>query len=134
MSRTYYSPDTAPDPKEWLALPEQERQRVVQNHHVQARVKVPNLKLHSAMHVVVENQLAGGYGPSKCAVERLQSEGLTRHDAVHAIASVVSRFVFELLKSPTAEQQASHQSRMGAAIDALTAATWLSDTGTSSDG
>ncbi|MGD9713650.1 MAG: hypothetical protein AB7V46_16540, partial [Thermomicrobiales bacterium] len=68
MSRTRYSPDTDPDPGRWLALSEQERHRRVQSYHASVGRGVPNLKLHSTMHVVVENQLASGYGPSKRAL------------------------------------------------------------------
>src|SRR5678815_4077639 len=117
MAHTYYNPDVAPDTREWLALPESERIRLAQNCHTAARVKVPNLKTHAVMHAAVENQVAQGYGPSKRAVARLQSEGLSRHEAIHAIGSVVAEFVYELSQDQTPEQQASFQSRMGEAIE-----------------
>jgi len=125
MAITHYNPDIAPDPGEWLALPELERVRLVQSHHVSARVKGPGIKAHAAMHAVVENQIARGYGPSKKAVTRLQSEGLSRHDAIHAIAAVIAQFIFELNQEQTPEQQGSYQSRMGAAIGQLHTGQWL---------
>jgi hypothetical protein len=126
MPRNCYNPDIAPEAREWFSWPESERIRLAQSYHVSARVKVPGMKEHAAMHVVVENQIAMGFGPSQRAVVRLQSEGLSRHEAIHAIASVVIRFTHELLQGQTAEQQASFQSRMNEAIEHLHAQNWLS--------
>jgi hypothetical protein len=63
MSSTHYDPDKAPDPKEWLALDEQERIRLAKNYHVARRIKLPNANAHAAFHAVVENQIAEGSGP-----------------------------------------------------------------------
>lgn len=126
MASTYYDPNFEPDPQAWLALSGLERIRLAQSHHVSARVRVPNMKAHAAMHATVENQVATGYGPSKRAIARLQSEGLTRHEAVHAVASVVVQFIDELNTGQTEEQQSSFQSRMGQAIEGLNAQQWLS--------
>jgi len=125
MPRTHYNPDVAPDPREWLALPESERIRLAQSYHVAARVKVPSMKAHAAIHAAVENQVASGYGPSRRAVVRLQSEGLSRHEAVHAIGSVVAQFIYELGQGQSEEQRASFQTRMGEAIEKLHANEWL---------
>lgn len=126
MASTYYDPNFEPDPQAWLALSGLERIRLAQSHHVSARVRVPNMKAHAAMHATVENQVATGYGPSKRAIARLQSEGLTRHEAVHAVASVVVQFIDELNTGQTEEQQSSFQFRMGQAIEGLNAQQWLS--------
>lgn len=124
MPKSHYNPEVVPDPAEWLSLPELERIRLVQNYHVANKEKAPSLKAHAAMHVVVENQLASGYGPSMRAMARLQAEGVTRHNAVHAIASVIAEFIYELRHEQTQEQRASFQSRMGDAIEQLKAEDW----------
>lgn len=129
MTRTHYDPNIAPDGRAWLALPELERIRLAQNYHVAARLKIPGMKAHAALHAAVENQIATGYGPSKRAVARLQSEGLSRHDAVHAIASVIATFIHELQRERSDEQQASFQSRMAEEIESLHAENWLSSGG-----
>ena len=129
MASTHYDPESAPDARQWLALSELERIRLAQNYHVSARVKVPSMKAHAAIHAAVENQVASGYGPSKKAMARLVSEGLSRHEAVHAIGSVVAQFIYELNKGQTPEQQASFQARMGEAINQLHAQEWLSSGG-----
>ena len=124
MSATHYDPDKAPDPKEWLALDEYERIRLARNYHVSRRAKLPNAKAHAVFHAIVENQIAQGFGPSCRAVERLQAEGLTRHDAIHAIASVLANFLFEAQTNPTAMPEPERLRALNQAIDALSAAAW----------
>jgi hypothetical protein len=85
------------------------------------KARAPNLKAHAAMHAIVENQIAVGYGPTKRAVVRLQAAGLSRHEALHAIGTVIVDFMFELSRQQTEEQRASFQSRMNEAIEALNA-------------
>lgn len=84
------------------------------------------MKAHAAMHAAVENQIASGYGPSKRAVTRLHSEGLSRHQSIHAVASVLAQFLYEMNTEQTAEQRSSRQSRMGEAMEDLHAQQWLS--------
>jgi len=124
MTTTYYDPDHAPDPREWLALDEQERIRLAQNYHVSVRARLPNLKAHAVFHAVVENQIALGYGPSCRAVERLQREGLSRHEAIHAIASVVAAFAHESLNGERGGGTADAQNRIITALETLTASAW----------
>lgn len=125
MPRTHYNPNVAPDPREWLALPESERIRLAQSFHVAVHERVPSMKAHAAIHVVVENQIATGYGPSKRAAVRLQEEGLSRHEAVHAIGSVIAQFIHELGQGQTDEQRSSFQARMNEAVESLHAEGWL---------
>jgi hypothetical protein len=49
-------------------------------------------------HVVVENQIALGEPPAvREALARLMGEGLDRHDALHAVGSVVMGIVFDVV-------------------------------------
>lgn len=59
-----YDPERAPEPAEWLALDEQVRIELAEEHHRLARVKLPNLKAHAVFHAIVENQLAEDLEPS----------------------------------------------------------------------
>jgi hypothetical protein len=125
MSNTQYDPKNAPDPGERLALDESERLRLAKNFHIFNRIKTPNLKGHAAFHVVIENQIAMGYGPSCRAVERLQQQGLSRHDTIHAIGSVVAKFLHESLTFQETGAAETMQSRMNAAVESLSATEWL---------
>lgn len=120
-SATFYDPQRAPDPREWLDLSEADRRRLTRSFHQAARIKLPNSKLHTAIHTAVETQIANGDGPSCKAVERLQAGGLTRHEAIHAVGGVVVRFVQELSSPPS---QPDFNQRMSLAINALTAQSW----------
>ena len=83
-----YNPFTAPDPQAWLALDEQERIDLVVAYHRRAGIRFPREQAHAAIHVVVENQIADAKLPVRRIAQRLISEGLDRHEAVHAIGSV----------------------------------------------
>src|SRR6266478_8172331 len=94
-----YDPHHAPDPEAWLALDEGERTELVLQYHRRARVRLPNARLHATIHVVVENQVAlGDEIPVRRTLERLRTEGLDRHDAVHAVGSVLAKRIYDLLK------------------------------------
>jgi hypothetical protein len=94
-----YDPADAPIPGEWLVIDEGERLDLVERFHREARISPPNLLGHAAFHVAVENQLAL---PDQVLVrdtlQRLIFEGLSRHDALHAVASVLAVRVYELLQ------------------------------------
>lgn len=118
----HYDPERAPNPEEWLSLDEQIRIEFVENYHRHARVKLPNLKLHSAFHAIVENQIAENHEPVVRAMSRLTKEGLTRHDAVHAISSVVAMHMHDLLNAKVGAKNS--QTAYNAAIEKLSARSW----------
>jgi Domain of unknown function (DUF1841) len=96
-----YDPNTPPDGEQWSDLNEAERMDCVIDYHRRARIKLPNARLHAVMHVIVENQiLLGDETPVASTLARLMAEGLDRHDALHAIASVLSGAIFDAIKSP----------------------------------
>lgn len=117
-----YDPEQTQNAQEWLALGEQERISLAEKYHRAARSKLPNLTAHAAIHAAVENQIAEGHEPVVRAMARLTSAGLSRHDALHAIGSVLAQHLFDLLheKSGTMISTASYD----AAIERLTADTW----------
>jgi hypothetical protein len=84
-----YDPLKAPDPKRWLKVDENERLELVRVYHEKAKIELPNEMAHAAVHVIVENQLAGAEEAVVETFERLQREGLDRHEALHAIGSEV---------------------------------------------
>jgi len=95
-----YDPLSPPEPADWLDMDETERIELVQEFHRRARIRIPNRKAHAIMHVVVENQIALGEEiPVRRTAIRLMEEGLDRHDAIHAIASVLIGYLAELLQA-----------------------------------
>ena len=116
-----YDPMQDPDAEEWRDADEFERLSAVVEYHRKARIKLPNVRAHAAIHMVVENQLAEGY---ECAVRtlwRLTAAGLNRHEAIHAIGSVVTTHMHALLGGAKQGFDAEAYSRD---LDGLEAAKW----------
>jgi hypothetical protein len=93
-----YDPETSPPPTEWLGADEGDRIALVVSYHRRKKIKLPNLQLHAAVHVVVENQLALGEEVVVRTLARLQGEDLNRHDAIHAIGSVLAEDLYTLMQ------------------------------------
>jgi len=119
-----YNPERGPEPESWLELDEQERILLIETWHRVARLKLPNLTAHAALHVIVENQIALDLEPVVRAMDRLRKQGLTRHDAIHAIGSVVAENLFGILKADQNDDAAASQARYYAAVERLTAVSW----------
>jgi hypothetical protein len=118
-----YDPVIAPDAADWLDTDESERIELVSTYHRRAKVKLPNLRLHATMHVAVENQVAmGDEIPVRRTVDRLQAEGLDRHDAIHAVGSVLAEHMYDLVKKgpPATDPNTLYW----AALEKLTAKEW----------
>jgi len=119
-----YDPDVEPSATEWLETDEAERIALVESYHRRRRIQVPQLTLHATIHAVVENQVALGEAEVVDALVRLRAEGLTRHDAVHAVGMVLAEHIYDLLKSmpaKTSDPNAPYLKR----LRGLTAAEWL---------
>jgi hypothetical protein len=122
-----YDPLEPPDPEEWQATDEQERIDLVESFHRRARVRLPNAKMHAVLHVMVENQIAlGDEIPVKRTVQRLISEGLDRHDAIHAVGSALVGHLSDLLGRADGGVGADSNRPYYTALDQLTAKSWSS--------
>ena len=98
-----YDPLVDPDPDRWLATDEEERHRLVEKYHRRQGVRLPNLRVHAVIHVVVESQVAmGDELPVAATLARLITEGLDRHEAIHAIGNVLVGHIHELVTAPAA--------------------------------
>lgn len=72
------------------------RHQLVEAYHRRQRIRFPNARMHAAFHVVVENQLAFGEEAVLDTLAPLCRDGLTRHDAIYAIASVLVGHVYDI--------------------------------------
>ena len=93
-----YDPLESPKSPEWLDLDEQERIGLVTDYHKKKRIELPNRLVHAAFHTAVENQLAEGIPDVRDALARLMGEGLDRHEAIHAIGSVLAECAWTALR------------------------------------
>lgn len=94
-----YEANEQPYSEVWLELDESERIDAVRDYHRRTRVKLENPEVHAIAHVVVENQIVLGEATSVPAtLDRLMDEGLDRHDAIHAIASILMSIVNDVTR------------------------------------
>jgi hypothetical protein len=120
-----YEANDQPHSATWLELDESERIDAVMDYHRCAKVVPENLKLHAMTHVVVENQVALGEAtPVPATLNRLMHEGLDRHEAIHAIGSVLMRTVFDVFQEP--DVGGDINARYSRELAMLTAASWRS--------
>jgi hypothetical protein len=127
-----YDPFTEPDPEQWLALDEQERIDLVVEYHRRAGIRFAREKLHAVVHAVVESQIADAELPVRRTAQRLMSEGLDRHEAVHAIGSVLAGHINDLMREvksggrslDTTSDRDPNEAYF-AELEALTAEAWL---------
>ena len=123
-----YDPLKAPDPAAWLEMDEGERLILVRDYHSEAGDKLPNEELHASLHVAVENQAAMSQEtPVEATIARLMQEGLDRHDAIHAVASVLAEHMHDLMQG--AIVGADPNERYFKRLNELTAAQWIADYG-----
>jgi len=119
-----YDPNYAPDKPKWMELPELERIDMVLDYHRRKHIRVPNETLHAAIHVTVENQIAlGNELPVEAKLNQLMGEGLDRHDAVHAIGSILAEHIYDMLSQDleTDDPNVAYFE----ALEPLTAKSWI---------
>jgi len=117
-----YDPNVRPASTEWLELDELDQVDLVTAYHTHERIAVSHLQMHALLHVVVENQLAEGIDVAGEAMERLMAEGLDRHEAIHAIGSVLLKHLQNLMQDDAVGPQ-PHE-RYFQDLRALTVSTW----------
>jgi hypothetical protein len=123
MARLRYDPDSPIDPEAWLEFDESIRIDAIRDYHQRKRIRLPNDTVHALMHVAVENQVClGDAYPAKSALMRLISEGLMRHEAVHAVGSVLAEQIFNALKGKNTGT--APNSEYIAKLNQLTARSW----------
>lgn len=118
-----YDPETSQPSVDWLQTDEGERIELVSSYHRRKKIDVPNAQLHAVIHVVVENQLALGETVVIETLARLQREGLRRHDALHAIGSVLVADLYELMQESSEKTGAAYR-RYLERLQTLTAKNW----------
>lgn len=123
---TAYDPFVPPDPGEWQALSELDQVALVIEYHRRAGLALPNAQLHAVLHTIVESQIALDQEvPVAATMFRLQNEGLDRHQALHAVASVLAVHLQELMQGQRAGTDSNapyYQDLYG-----LTANAWLAE-------
>jgi hypothetical protein len=119
-----YDPSVEPDTSEWMKADEVERIHSVEDFHREARIKIPNEQAHAIIHAIVETQIAIGVPAVLAAMQRLRSEGLDRHESVHAVGTLLAQFLHKIV-SEKAEAVPEVTNEMYAnALKSLTVSWW----------
>jgi hypothetical protein len=118
-----YDPNTSPVTTTWLQTDEAERIELVSAYHRRKNITLPDAKLHAVIHVVVENQIALGEEIVIETLARLQREGLGRHDALHAIGSVLAENLYELMQEDRDAADEPYRMYLQR-LEKLTASSW----------
>ncbi len=119
-----YDADRPPKPEAWLALDEDTKIDLVVADHRRRHPRTPWVRLHATFHTIVENQLAASDAVVVETLKRLQTEGLSRHDAVHAIGSVLAAQVYQALKHEGPATGEDLNKAYAAELRMLTAESW----------
>jgi hypothetical protein len=108
----------------WNELSEEERLDLIIDHHRRKRVRLPNARMHTLAHLIVENQaLLGEETPVRATLDRLIGEGLDRHEAVHAVGMVLLGLMWEVC---TDRLQTNPATKYYQELQELSAEKWLS--------
>jgi hypothetical protein len=118
-----YDPSKSIDPGEWLKLSEFERMDIVRDFHEASGEELPDdaLEMHTIFHVIVENQLAEEVELLPETIAKLTRQGLDRHEAIHAIAAIISEDIFDLWKGNKTEFPTKQYRRK---LEKITAKRW----------
>ena len=121
---TKYDPNRPPDPRRWLGTDEDQRREIIKRHHRRVGSHAPSETAHVLAHLVVENQAAlGDETPVAATLLRLMDEGVDRHEAVHAVASVLMCHLNLLLRGEIPEDPDPNLAYY-ARLEKLTIAGW----------
>ena len=124
-----YDPNVEVDPQEWGSLDERQRLSRVAKYHnatLKRAQMPPSMQRHSAMHVIVESQLVDAAPPqARSALTRLMGEGMSRHDAIHAIGWLAT----EHMRRAMAKQRPVDDKAYANDLSALTVRSWLKAAG-----
>jgi hypothetical protein len=118
-----YDPNEPVDAAEWLALDEMEQQLIVERYHKRAHVQLPSSRMHAIMHAAIETQVADGRASTAKALDRMLAQGLDRHDAIHAVGSVLATHMYRVMKDKTPFDDKAYD----ADLDALSAERWRAE-------
>ena len=118
-----YDPSKQLNSDEWLYLEESERISLVRIFHEALDDDLPEdaIEMHTMFHVIVENQLAEKVELIPETITKLTRQGLDRHEAIHAIAAIVSEDIFDLWKGNKKEFSPKQYRRK---LENITAKRW----------
>ena len=121
----YYDPSKEPSPEEWLVLDESDRISQAEKYHKKNRIRLPSTNAHDILHVAIVNQISEREEAVTRAMARLQMQGLSRHDSIHALAWVLSQQIYEHQSTESSESDHVISAVYRSAVERINAKDWL---------
>lgn len=94
-----------------------ERARLVKNYLESSGTSSGKAKAHAYRLSAVENLLAEGFGPAVRAVSRLEEQGMSRREALEAVAEVLCRNPTDTYSGGEELSTQERQLRLNAALE-----------------
>ncbi len=104
-------------------MDEGERINLAAAYHRRMNVRLPNQQVHATFHAVIENQLAMQLTDVNEALKKLLADGLSRHEAIHAIGAALAGHLWRIQHQP---EQATEEAYLQE-VRALNASKWLEE-------
>jgi len=123
-----YDPDEGPDPEAWLELSKDDRILAVAAAHREEidPDDVIGLMGHALLQSLVETHVAeGDETPAAAKLEELTADGLSRHEALHAIGAITTILMMEITNGLLDVEAEDPMDRYRALLGELTARGWL---------
>ena len=120
----YYDPDERLNIEEWLTLDDSQKVKIVSDFHESIKEEFSDdgaFAMHSHMHVIVENQIAGNVELVPETVDKLMRQGLSRHEAIHAVSAILAEDIFDMLQGKVEEFSLKKYRRK---LEKITAKKW----------
>ena len=119
-----YNPNYRPLSEEWLATSESDWIDLIEEFHRSSGEPPPQegWNTHALYHCLIENQIALEEEGVDETVDRLQGQGLSRHDSIHAVAAVMIEYMLPVMRDRKPFDSSSYLKR----LNKLTAKRWLS--------
>ncbi|MEH6445561.1 MAG: hypothetical protein V7784_16825 [Oceanospirillaceae bacterium] len=108
-----YDPEQPLNSNSWLSLSEDDRINLAMESHDSSDLFEQSLTLHASIHVVVENQLALNTEYVPETLTALIKQGMSRHDAVHAIGAVVLEELLQVRENGESFNSKQYKKRFG---------------------
>ena len=119
-----YNPEKAPESQAWLEADEQMRIGLIREYHDandDGSLEGDAKSMHNVLHGIVETQLAEGVEPVPATMAKLQRQGLSRHESIHAVGAVLIEGLYKVMKGEDSE---FHPRQYRRRLDKLTAKRW----------
>jgi hypothetical protein len=110
-----YTPGAGKTDDSWLSVDEDGRIEIIERYHDEHddHPPAPNPRQHALYHNVIESQIAEDERVAD-VYDHLVDEGVSRHNAIHAMGSVVQKYIKRAMKEGEPIDEEAYRSELEA--------------------